>query len=949
MGRRGNMRARPGLLFIIVFAVCLVIVYLSWRSVMSPGIKVKDTYSMQVQNFLDDTNRLRNMGGNHEELEDSHDRDPDYHIDSAPLKKQQIASPLQDELAKKKNYFNNAGVGKSPSLNAKSPAKQSFITEEKKFYRNPDASVAETVKSMERYVHLDLKGAAPKLSYLKDFISVVKRLGATGVLIEYEDMFPYSEKLKYISAKNAYTKDDIREILETAKANNLKVMPLIQTFGHMEFVLKSDYSTLRESLYTPQVIDITKNESYEVISEMIKQILTAHPDATHLHIGCDEVYELGKGASGVEMHSKNLTASQMFLLHVKRVGNMVKSFGGRGVVPVIWDDELRKTPLSDIVNFRIPSLVEIMVWHYTKYVAETINTDVWDKYAKVFKSVWIASAFKGATGARQFYTEPLYHLENHYSWLDVIAANNGRLIFKGLALTGWQRYDHFATLCELLPVAIPSLAMCLATMKNAGFTQGIHMNTSRLLNCSRPLEISFPEIDKKTGTAVVTQDCRFKGHELYYAMQELYGITVGTPSIKHRLDGWLSDYQVARNFTNPGQIRVLSKALSKQSSAYNAVSVPVKRDLGNFYFEDTVDEWIDENIKEPQRRIEEQQKKIEALLLYKSWPQRPLPLERDVKKVNKIDGTKNENNYFQQGQVRGDANNRLFSQTVPPKVQNDGTGSENKEYQNAQYKKLPPPLHSQYRLNEGVVKGNSLQQEVSPNSKLQNKNDRIIEKQGDNSRRDGSELPKLPDWNNPNDGKRENTFDSKKSGTSFEDFRRKDGVPNQNTNLVKDKDEVANKQNLQTNDNKRRNKEGWNQDNFKLDDTKKENVNQDGFKRDDIKRGDLNRFPFKVGDRQPNRYGPQEMAVNNRKLPEVKDFPVDPQVDEDDKARREKYLGGDNVDTPDEDLPKLKNKKPTETGKSEHGVRSLENLKSRAGNPDIVDFRNNHSNLKYNV
>lgn len=55
-----------------------------------------------------------------------------------------------------------------------------------------------------------------------------------------------------------------------------------------------------------------------------------------------------------------------------------------------------------------------MVWHYTKYVADTITNDVWDKYAKVFKSVWIATAFKGATGARQFYTEPLYHLENHY-------------------------------------------------------------------------------------------------------------------------------------------------------------------------------------------------------------------------------------------------------------------------------------------------------------------------------------------------------------------------------------------------------------------------------------------------------------------------------------------------------------------------------------------------------
>lgn len=82
---------------------------------------------------------------------------------------------------------------------------------------------------------------------------------------------------------------------------------------------------------------------------MYLQILTAHPDATHLHIGCDEVYELGKGNSGIMMRSKNMTKSQIFLQHVKIVSNIVRRHGGREVVPVMWDDELRKTPLSDIV------------------------------------------------------------------------------------------------------------------------------------------------------------------------------------------------------------------------------------------------------------------------------------------------------------------------------------------------------------------------------------------------------------------------------------------------------------------------------------------------------------------------------------------------------------------------------------------------------------------------
>lgn len=76
------------------------------------------------------------------------------------------------------------------------------------------------------------------------------------------------------------------------------------------------------------------------------QVLNAHPEATHLHIGCDEVYELGRGASGVEMQNKKLTESQLFLRHVQHVASIVRGY--RNVKPVIWDDELRKMPSSDI-------------------------------------------------------------------------------------------------------------------------------------------------------------------------------------------------------------------------------------------------------------------------------------------------------------------------------------------------------------------------------------------------------------------------------------------------------------------------------------------------------------------------------------------------------------------------------------------------------------------------
>ncbi|KAK2112452.1 hypothetical protein P7K49_012199 [Saguinus oedipus] len=61
-----------------------------------------------------------------------------------------------------------------------------------------------------------------------------RALGANGLLIEYEDMFPYEGPLRLLRAKYAYSPSEIKEILHLAGLNELEVIPLVQTFGHME-------------------------------------------------------------------------------------------------------------------------------------------------------------------------------------------------------------------------------------------------------------------------------------------------------------------------------------------------------------------------------------------------------------------------------------------------------------------------------------------------------------------------------------------------------------------------------------------------------------------------------------------------------------------------------------------------------------------------------------------
>lgn len=125
----------------------------------------------------------------------------------------------------------------------------------------------------QRLVHIDFKGAPPKLLYLQKLFPLIKRFGGTGLLLEWEDMFPWSGNLSPIAASNAYSKAEIREILKMAAVNGLEVIPLIQTFGHVEFALKlPDFAHLREVQESPQALCPSFNASMKFVEQMVDQV-----------------------------------------------------------------------------------------------------------------------------------------------------------------------------------------------------------------------------------------------------------------------------------------------------------------------------------------------------------------------------------------------------------------------------------------------------------------------------------------------------------------------------------------------------------------------------------------------------------------------------------------------------------------------------------------------------
>ena len=86
------------------------------------------------------------------------------------------------------------------------------------------------------------------------------------------------------------------------------------------------------------------------------------------------------------------------------------------------------------------NIVELMVWSYVDNIDTYIDYSTWRTYSELFRGVWAASAFKGATGERQHIPDILSHVRNQIAWLQVMERESQHEVdpvkFKGLALTG---------------------------------------------------------------------------------------------------------------------------------------------------------------------------------------------------------------------------------------------------------------------------------------------------------------------------------------------------------------------------------------------------------------------------------------------------------------------------------------------------------------------------------
>nr|XP_019938742.1 PREDICTED: hexosaminidase D [Paralichthys olivaceus]XP_019938743.1 PREDICTED: hexosaminidase D [Paralichthys olivaceus] len=461
----------------------------------------------------------------------------------------------------------------------------------------------------KKLVHLDLKGAPPRSEYLHELISLFSQLGVDGLLVEYEDTFPYEGELKLLqaTAQPAYSREEVLSMQVFARSKGMDVIPLVQTFGHMEFVLKHrSMWGLREVPHCVGTLNPHAEDGVRIVMEMLRQVVELHPGLNTLHIGADEVYMLGEGEQSKEWlaSSPECTVQQLFLNHVTKIAKAVKE-AWPDMSIIMWDDMMRSMSQDTLKASGLVGLVQPMLWDYTPDLDVDRTVSLLEKYCSAGMSeLWAASSFKGSTTVYTCVPSTQRHVENHLQWLQVAAALPAAIHLKGIALTGWQRYDHLSVLCELMPVALPSLAACLQTLLHG------QLSAEALSKVTEKLGISSVEVDVMERRSTV--DSLFPGRRLAELIVELDAL-MNSEDIRFfqnsmLVRGWFSPYQQQRKMVSP----LITMEIHNQASTFLTTlqqkAETVREEMVHLYPESTAQEWMEEHVSPvmaPLQRIAE--------------------------------------------------------------------------------------------------------------------------------------------------------------------------------------------------------------------------------------------------------------------------------------------------------------------------------------------------------
>lgn len=338
-------------------------------------------------------------------------------------------------------------------------------------------------------LHMDFNTAQRTKAAVVTLLREAAAMGYNAVLWEIEDKVRWD--LPEIAAPDAFSKDEFREILAEADRLGLEPIPLLQVFGHGEYVLsKKPYVGLRERASEPDCYCVSKPETFEFQQRMIAEYLDLFGSKVRwFHLGGDEAYGFGKCETCAKRDRMDL-----YLWHLNRVAAILER---KGIRAGVWHDMICGdtwwTRGDAFDPAKAPRKYLVWMWDYQiGYVSQKEQT-----YAgkiPLLRKLGFDIVFAGSSSS---YLDGAFlpGMKHHRLNLAWGAAEARRQNFAGFCVTSWTIRQH------LRQMQMPLFRF--AAKRYLDPAEDIAADWQRALDASAGIGLSADELDVATEWGVL--------------------------------------------------------------------------------------------------------------------------------------------------------------------------------------------------------------------------------------------------------------------------------------------------------------------------------------------------------------------------------------------------------------------------------------------------------------
>ena len=244
----------------------------------------------------------------------------------------------------------------------------------------------------ERFgVMIDMsRNAVMNVPALKNFISVLKKMGYNCIMLYTEDTYEIKGEPFFGYLRGRYTESELKEIDDYAYSIGVEVIPCIQTLAHLNAYIRWK----KTPIDCDDILLVDDDKTYALIDKMFSTLKRCFR-SNLIHLGMDEAHMLGRGK---HLDIYGYEKSEVLMnRHLKRVKEMAQSYGYESL---IWSDmffrswnngqyNISKCEMPKSVKKDFPDGVIPVYWNYYSKDQETYD-NMFENHKQLSSNIWFA-------------------------------------------------------------------------------------------------------------------------------------------------------------------------------------------------------------------------------------------------------------------------------------------------------------------------------------------------------------------------------------------------------------------------------------------------------------------------------------------------------------------------------------------------------------------------------